>query len=124
MRNTRPKFLDLRQIRLPVPAWVSILHRVTGVLLFLALPLLLWTLQYSLLSPETFAMLKWMLSHLVSKIFLVLILWAFLHHFFAGIRYLLLDLGYGLDIAQARTSSKLVLAFSLALTIILGVQLW
>lgn len=124
MHTNRPKYLDLRRIRLPVSGWVSILHRVTGLLLFLVLPLLLWTLQYSLRSPETYAMLVWMFDHPASKIFLIVMLWAFLHHFCAGVRYLGLDLGYGVELAQARRSSKGVLVASLVLTALLGARIW
>ncbi|MGA8148670.1 MAG: succinate dehydrogenase, cytochrome b556 subunit [Gallionellaceae bacterium] len=124
MNNSRPKYLDLRRIRLPLPGFVSILHRISGALLFLALPLLLWTLQYSLRSIETYTLLSWMFRHAASKLFWIFMLWAFLHHFCAGIRYLAIDLDRGVELAQARASSKWVLVVSLALTILLGVRLW
>jgi succinate dehydrogenase / fumarate reductase cytochrome b subunit len=124
MNVKRPKHLALRQIRLPLPAFVSILHRVSGVLLFLSLPLLLWTLQYSLRSIETFTMLAWMFQHPASKLFLLVMLWALLHHLCAGIRYLAIDLDYGVRLADARASSRWVMAVSLALTVLLGAQLW
>jgi succinate dehydrogenase cytochrome b subunit len=122
--NMRPKFLALHQIKLPLPGVVSILHRVSGALLFLVLPLLLWMLQCSLRSVETYTELIDNLQRPVSKIFLLLVLWAFLHHLCAGIRFLLIDLGIGVGLAQARTSSKWVLAVSLALTTTAGVWLW
>ncbi|MDR2195363.1 MAG: succinate dehydrogenase, cytochrome b556 subunit, partial [Gallionellaceae bacterium] len=84
----------------------------------------LWTLQYSLRSPDHWAMLGWMFSHTASKIFLIARLWAFLHHFFAGIRFLGMDMGYGVELAQSRSSSKKVLIVSLALTALLGARLW
>jgi succinate dehydrogenase cytochrome b subunit len=124
MNSNRPKNLDLRRIRLPLPGFVSILHRFSGALLFLALPLLLWTLQYSLRSIETFTMLAWMFRHPASKLFWIFMLWAFLHHFCAGIRYLLIDMDRGVKLAQARASSKWVLAVSLTLTVLLGIRLW
>ena len=124
MNENRPKHLALQHIRFPFPAIVSILHRVSGVLLFLSLPLLLWTLQYSLRSIETFTLLSWMLQHPLSKLFLLLMLWAFLHHFCAGIRYLTIDLDYGVKLAQARASSKWVAVVSLTLTVLLGARLW
>lgn len=122
--NMRPKFLALHQIRLPLPGVVSILHRISGALLFLALPLLLWMLQCSLRSVETYTELMDNLQRPVSKLFLLAVLWALLHHFCAGIRYLLLDLDMGVGLAQARASSKWVLAVSLALTVVAGVWLW
>jgi len=124
MNNKRPKHLALHLIRFPLPAIVSILHRVSGVLLFLCLPLLLWSLQYSLRSIETFTLLNWMFQHPASKLFLLLMLWAFLHHFCAGIRYLAIDLDCGVKLAQARASSKWVLALSLTLTALIGARLW
>ena len=124
MNNKRPKFLALHQIRLPLPGVVSILHRLSGALLFLALPLLLWMLQYSLRSIETYTQLNAALHHPLSKIFLLGIVWAFLHHFCAGIRYLAIDLQLASSLARARSSSKWVLAVSLALTATAGVWLW
>lgn len=124
MNENRPKHLALSQIRLPLPALVSILHRISGVLLFLALPLLLWVLQYSLRSIETYTQLDGVLHHPFSKLFMFIILWAFLHHFCAGIRHLAIDLDYGVRLAQARASSKWVIFVSLALTVLIGARLW
>lgn len=124
MNNKRPKHLALHLIKLPLPGIISILHRASGLLLFLALPLLLWTLQYSLRSIETFTFLSWMFNHPASKLFLLVMLWAFLHHFCAGLRYLAIDLHWVRNLAQARNSSKMVLLVSLLLTVFFGVKLW
>ena len=124
MHEKRPKFLALSRISLPLPGLVSILHRISGMLLFLALPLLLWAMQYSLRSIETYTQLVGVLHHSFSKLLLLVMLWAFLHHFCAGIRYLAIDLDYGVRLAQARASSKWVLFVSLALTVLIGAWLW
>lgn len=124
MNKKRPRHLALHQIRLPLPGLVSILHRVSGVLLFLFLPLLLLALQYSLTSIETHTRLLELLAHPLSKLALTGLLWAFLHHFCAGLRYLAIDLHYVRDLGQARASSKAVLAVSLGLTVLLGAKLW
>jgi succinate dehydrogenase / fumarate reductase, cytochrome b subunit len=124
VNKKRPKHLALHLIKLPLPGIISILHRASGLLLFLSLPLLLWTLQYSLRTSENFAFMSWMFAHPVSKLFLIVMLWAFLHHFFAGLRYLAIDLHWLRSLAQARSSSKVVLLVSLSLTILLGVKLW
>lgn len=124
MNDRRPKFLALHQIKLPLPGIVSIMHRVSGMLLFLALPLLLWMLQCSLRSVETYIRLTDALHHPLSKLFLIAMLWAFLHHFCAGIRYLAIDLKWASSLARARSSSRWVLAVSLALTASIGVWLW
>lgn len=124
MVKKRPKHLDLPKIRLPLPGFVSILHRVSGALLFICLPLLLWLLQASLESPESFAQFKSVMGNPLIKLVCFGLLWGYLHHFCAGIRFLLLDLHKGIDLPTARMSSKAVLAVSLSLTVILGVQLW
>jgi succinate dehydrogenase / fumarate reductase cytochrome b subunit len=100
------------------------LHRVSGLLLFLSLPLLLLMLQYSLSSIETYTALQSMLAHPLIKLMLLGLMWAFLHHFCAGLRYLAIDLHYVRSLAQARDSSKVVMGVSLILTVLLGVKLW
>jgi|SRR3989338_538847 len=124
MNKHRPKHLALHLIKLPLPGFVSILHRISGLLLFIALPLLLLMLQYSLRSIETYTQLLAVLAHPLVKLMLLGLLWAFLHHFCAGLRYLAIDLDYGMKLAQARASSKAVLVVSLVLTALLGAKLW
>ena len=124
MNKTRPKHLALHKIKLPLAGYVSILHRVSGAILFLALPLLLAMLDQSLRSIETFTNLAEYLDHALVKFALIGMLWAFLHHFFAGLRYLAIDLHLLHGLSGARASSRWVLAVSLALTVVLGVKLW
>jgi succinate dehydrogenase / fumarate reductase cytochrome b subunit len=121
----RPVYLDLPRIRLPLPGIVSILHRVSGALLFLAgIPLLLAGVAASLASPDSYAQLKAAFAHPLAKVVLISFVWAYLHHFCAGIRYLLLDLLKGIELGPARRSSVVVLAVSLVLTLIVGIRLW
>jgi succinate dehydrogenase / fumarate reductase cytochrome b subunit len=124
MAGTRPKYLELSRIRLPLPGIVSILHRISGAGLFVFLPFMLWLLQSSLTAPETFERYGAVVSHPFVKLILIGLLWAFLHHLFAGIRFLLLDAHVGTELATARNSSRAVLATSALLTIALGVWLW
>lgn len=124
MKTERPKHLALHQIKMPLPSIVSILHRVSGLMLFFALPLLLWMLQASLRSIETYTGLADVLQQTPVKIVLIGLLWAFLHHFCAGIRFLLVDLHCLRSLELARNSSKAVLAVSLLLTVFLGVKIW
>ena len=124
MNKKRPKHLALHQIKLPLPGIVSILHRVSGLLLFIALPLLLLMLQYSLASIETYTQLMGVLANPLLKLLLLGLLWAFLHHFCAGLRYLAVDMHLVHDLAQARNSSKVVMVVSLLLTILVGAKLW
>jgi len=123
MNKKRPKHLALHLIRLPLAGFVSILHRVSGLLLFLALPLLLWALQASMRSIETYTTLMEIVQHPLSKLVCLGLLWAFLHHFCAGIRYLAIDLRLASSLARARASSKWVMGVSLLLTILIGVKL-
>ena len=122
--NNRPKHLALHKIKLPISGYVSILHRISGALLFLALPLLLLLLDQSLRSIETYTNLTENLAHPVLKLMLLGLLWAFLHHFCAGLRYLAIDLHLLPSLAAARASSRWVLAVSLILTVVLGAKLW
>lgn len=92
--------------------------------MFLALGPLLLLFQCSLTSIETYTQLTDTLDALPVRLLLLVLLWAFLHHFCAGIRYLAIDLHIGSDLAGARTSSKLVMGVSLLLTVLLGVKLW
>ena len=126
----RPYYLNLFRIRLPLPGFVSILHRVSGFFLFAGTPLLLWALQKSLSSPTAYADLTaifaftWIGIPLVKLIVLGLG-WSLFHHLFAGIRYLVIDVNHNAaDLPWARKSAMAVLIVSLALTAILGVRLW
>jgi succinate dehydrogenase / fumarate reductase cytochrome b subunit len=120
----RPKYLDLFRIRLPLPGFVSILHRISGAALFAFAGALLYLLQESLRSPESHALFLALTGHWLVKLFLIGMLWSFLHHFFAGLRFLLMDIHVASDLAPARATSWAVLAASLLLTAILGVRLW
>jgi succinate dehydrogenase / fumarate reductase cytochrome b subunit len=115
----RPKNLDLTTIRLPLPGKVSILHRVSGAGLFLFLPVLLWLFSASLTSAETFATFKAVFATLPAKVVLAGLIWAFVHHFCAGIRFLLLDMHVGIEKAAANKSAGIVLAVSIPLTLVL-----
>ena len=112
----RPKNLDLLSIRLPLPAKVSILHRISGAGLFLCLPVLLWLFQASVTSQEGYDSVRSLAGMLPVQIILGGLIWAFVHHFCAGIRFLLLDLHIGVEKQQAVMSSVLVFAVSLPLT--------
>lgn len=123
IRKERPKHLALHQIRLPLPGIVSILHRISGAGLFLLLPFLLFLFDLSL-SEATFADYQSWVGNPLVKLILFGLLWAYLHHFCAGIRFLLLDLHVAGDLEPARKTSRIVLGVSLALTVVIGVMLW
>ncbi|MBA0903028.1 MAG: succinate dehydrogenase, cytochrome b556 subunit [Candidatus Nitrotoga sp.] len=124
MKKKRPIYFNLRLTRLPVPGLVSLLHRISGLALFLMLPLLLMMLQDSLLTIESYTRLTETLRYPISKALLIVALWALMHHVCAGIRHLLMNMHLGLNLSQARTSSSWVLSVSLGLTALGGVWLW
>jgi len=124
IKRKRPKNLNLAKVRLPIPALVSILHRLSGVILFLIIPVFLWALQQSLASADGFQGLLAIAEHPLAKLVLLGCAWAFLHHFFAGVRHLAMDARWGVELKQARLSSKLVLVVSLLLTAVTGALLW
>lgn len=124
MATSRPKHLNLMQIRMPLPAFVSILHRASGAILFLLLPLLLFLLASSLESLQSFALFKKWIGNPLAKMVLIGVLWAYLHHFCAGIRHLAMDMHIGLELESARATSYAVLGVSLVLTAVIGGLLW
>lgn len=122
----RPVFLDLQVLtrHLPIPGIVSILHRVSGVAIFFMLPVLLVLLSGSLSSGETFETYKAWVGNPLFKLILIGLLWAFMHHLFAGIRFLLLDAHKGLELQTARKTARLVLICGIVSALVLGVALW
>jgi len=121
----RPVYLNLVRIRLPLPGIVSILHRVSGAALFLiGIPLALWALEASLESAAGYDKLARAFAHPLTKLVLLGLIWAYLHHLCAGIRFLLLDLHRGIELKPARQSSAVVVLASVALTLIIGARLW
>lgn len=120
LKKKRPLWYNLNLLNLPLPGLVSILHRISGAALFFLLLWLLYLLDASLASAERFEALRLTLSQPVVKLVLLGLLWAYLHHLCAGIRYLFLDIDKGVDLATARATSVAVLAASLVLTAVLG----
>jgi len=120
----RPKNLNLFTIRLPINAVVSILHRASGVGLFLALPLILLAFKTSLDSPSSYFLLSDILNSWYVKLILIGLSWAFFHHFFAGIRHLLQDIHWMTSLQKARFSSRIVL-WLVAITVgIFAIVIW
>lgn len=123
-KKKRPLWYNVSPFNLPLPGLVSIFHRISGALLFLGLAWFLFLLEMSLSSEAGFAHFKAYVAHPLVKLALLGFLWAFLHHFCAGIRYLFLDIDRGIALAPARRSAFAVLVVSLALTAVLGARLW
>ena len=119
-RNIDPA--SLLAYSLPLPAKVSILHRASGALMFLGLPVLLWVLDLSLRSDRSWEELRSLASGTLPRLVLLALAWSLLHHTCAGIRFLLIDLEIGVSLLGARRGAWAVLAASLALTLLLA--LW
>jgi succinate dehydrogenase / fumarate reductase cytochrome b subunit len=113
-------FLDLWRIKLPISGVVSILHRISGVLMVLSIPIAAILFHLALSGPNGFETVSHILGSLWIKPLLILLAWSLLHHLFAGIRYLLLDLGLGLERPVARRSAWIVVAVALSVLVIGG----
>lgn len=120
IKKQRPKHLNLFVIRLPIAGIMSFGHRVSGAFMFLLIPALLWLFDTSLGSRDSFETYQAVVAHPLTKLVLLALLWAYMHHFCAGIRYLFLDLDKGTDLAPARASAIAVFAVSIILTIAIG----
>lgn len=134
MSNTiakkRPEYRNIHvtqilKYRLPLAGKLSILHRVSGAVLFLALPAILLPLfDLSLTSEYSFAEMKELVDNVFVKLVLLGLIWSYLHHFCAGIRYLVLDLHVGTEKYAAQKSAGIVFAISLSLTALFGLKLF
>ena len=128
-RAKRPEYRNIHvtqivRYRLPPAGMVSIMHRVSGALLFLLLPLLLWLFDLSLMSELSFARLRALADSVLFKLVLLGVIWGFLHHLVAGIRYLALDLHWGVDKVSANRSALWVYFVSLPLTLLAALRLF
>lgn len=126
----RPQFrnlgvLQIMSYRLPPAAKASIMHRISGALLFLCLPLVILPMfALSVTSPDSFAVFQGWVANPLFKILLLVLIWGYLHHFCAGIRYLTLDLHWGNDKVASQRSGAVVIGVSLALTLVFGLKLF
>lgn len=113
LADKRPIYLNLFRIRLPIPGIVSLAHRVSGVLLFLAIPYAVYLLELSVTSREDFDHVMHVLQQPVLKLLLLALVWGTAHHLFAGIRFLLIDADIGVEKSSARRGAWLVIAAEL-----------
>ncbi|WP_028313020.1 succinate dehydrogenase, cytochrome b556 subunit [Derxia gummosa] len=126
----RPEFRnihvsDISKYRLPLAGRLSILHRITGAMLFLALPVVLLPLfEKSLTSELSFEAYREIASGPIVKLILLVLSWGYLHHMCAGVRYLLLDLHVGIDKESSRKSAAAVFAVSIALTVLVALKIF
>jgi succinate dehydrogenase / fumarate reductase cytochrome b subunit len=137
LAKKRPEFrninalADLPTYRLPPAGWVSILHRVSGLLMFLLLPLIIWMFDNSISSEISFA--KFSAAFNVGlgfvpgwfmKLVALALIWAYLHHFIAGLRHLYMDVCHAVSKEFGKSSAIVTLALSLGLTAVLGAKLF
>ncbi len=120
----RPVNVYLLTYKYPVTAIISVLHRISGVLVFVAIPLLLWMLSASLASPEQFDDLLDVFSNPLVKLMLWVVLSALFYHLVAGVRHIIMDLGMGEGLQAARTSAWTVAIIAAVLALLIGTWLW
>ncbi|OGV51078.1 MAG: succinate dehydrogenase, cytochrome b556 subunit [Legionellales bacterium RIFCSPHIGHO2_12_FULL_42_9] len=125
MNDKRPVNLDLATIKFPVMAISSILHRIAGVVLFLLFPVITYFFELSLKNAGTFTQLQWWFSGSLCCKF---VLWVFgaaiIYHLLAGIRHMVMDVGFGESLSAGRRSAVGVIAAAIFLTLLLGIWLW
>jgi succinate dehydrogenase / fumarate reductase cytochrome b subunit len=124
VNSKRPVNLDLRTIQLPVTAYTSIAHRISGVILFLGIAVLLYALDLSLASEEGFEQVTACLTSPLAKLVIWGLLSALLYHMVAGIRHLIMDMGIGETLEGGKLGSKIVIAISAVLIVLAGVWVW
>ena len=134
----RPEFRNINAIsdlptyRLPAAGWVSILHRISGVLMFVLMPFIIWMFDSSISSEISFAKLRSAFNNGIGfvpgffiKLVVLGLVWAYLHHFIAGLRHLWMDVSHkAVSMEFGRSSAKVTLVASLVLTVILGAKLF
>jgi succinate dehydrogenase / fumarate reductase, cytochrome b subunit len=128
-KKPRPQFRNihitqLMQYRLPAAGIMSILHRVSGALLFFGLPIILWLFSLSLTSELSYAQLVEFTDSLFAKIILCGLVWAFFHHLFAGIRHLVCDMHMGLTKEQGSLWSSVVLGAGVAVSLVVWLKIF
>lgn len=124
VNSKRPVNLDLTKFHFPLPAITSILHRISGVIIFIAIAFLLWGLDASLASKESFASLQSVMDSFLAKLILWGILAALFYHFVAGIKHLIMDAGIGETLKGGQIAAKVVIAVSVVLILLAGVWIW
>lgn len=123
-KDKRPINLDISTIHLPIAAWASITHRISGVLLFVGIAGLLYLFELSLSGQAGFAEAQALLTSPLARLLLWVVLAALVYHMVAGIKHLLLDAGIGETLEGGPVAARLAIGISLVLIILLGVWIW
>ena len=123
-RFTNIHVLQIIRYRLPAAGVVSILHRVSGAMMFLLLPFILYLFDLSITSEISFDYLKGFTSHWFVKLLILAVSWGYMHHFCGGIRHLIMDAHIGLSKEEARKSAHMVFIVSVPLTLMVALKLF
>jgi succinate dehydrogenase / fumarate reductase cytochrome b subunit len=128
-KKQRPQFrnihvTELSNYRMTIASIVSILHRISGFLIFASLPFILYMFQQSLLSEDTFKYFAGIASKPLVKLMILALAWAYFHHFAAGVRHLFMDVHIGIEKQSSRSSAVAVIAVSLFLTFLTALKLF
>lgn len=121
--DKRPKYLNLIKIRLPVPGILSIAHRISGVWMFLAMPVLIYLLELSTSGQAGFDQVQAVFDNPWVKLVLLVLVWSLAHHLMAGIRYLLIDMDIGVEKSPAFTGAIIVLVGGVLVALVALVML-
>jgi succinate dehydrogenase / fumarate reductase cytochrome b subunit len=124
VKDNRPVNLDIGSMRLPITAWASITHRASGVFLFAGMAVLLWALEASLASAESFAALQECLAHPLFKLVIWAIVSGLIYHSLAGIKHLIMDFGIGESMAGGILGVRIVVVLSVVLILLAGIWIW
>jgi succinate dehydrogenase / fumarate reductase cytochrome b subunit len=124
VKDKRPVNLDIGTMRLPVTAWASITHRASGVFLFVGMAVLIWALDASLKSPESFAALQECLASPLAKLVIWAVVAGLIYHSLAGIRHLIMDFGIGETMEGGILGVRIVVVLSVILIALAGVWIW
>jgi succinate dehydrogenase / fumarate reductase cytochrome b subunit len=124
VKDKRPVNLDIGTMRLPITAWTSIAHRASGVFLFAGMGVLIWMLDASLASPESFAALQDLLSSAVFKLVIWAVMAGLIYHSLAGVKHLIMDLGVGETMEGGSLGAQIVIGLSALLIVLAGVWIW
>lgn len=124
MKNQRPVNLELSKFKFPLAAIVSILHRISGVFTFAGVAVLLWLLDASLASEESFAALQQTLTQPLWQVVIWLVLAALAFHLVAGVRHVLMDIDIGESLKGGRIGAQLVIVVAIILMVLAGVWIW
>lgn len=125
-KQQRPVFLNLPKLgsKMSIMAKISILHRASGVLMFLAIPFILVLFHESLTNQEFYASCYSVASCPIIKLIYLVLIWSIMHHMCAGVRFLLLDMHRGTERETAKKTARWVLVISLLLTVAAGALIW